>query len=336
METGLALSAKVALLRQAATYPEPPGRITAVETHMSWVFLTERYAYKLKKPARHAFLDFSTLAARRHNCLEEVRLNRRLAGSVYLGVMSLAVDSAGQVGLEKAGETLDWLVKMRRLPAQRMLDDLIRRGAVEPVEWRRLAWLLCAFYRNRLPVAIDGAAYRARLAADIEENRGQLLDPAYRLSRSLIDGLHAAQQRLLSHEPALFDQRAVGSIVEGHGDLRPEHICMETTPVVIDCLEFNRQFRTLDFADELAFLALECERLGAAYAHDILFAACRRELQDAPPARLIDFYKAYRACLRARLAIWHIHDADPARRPHWRRRAAAYLRLAWRYSRALG
>src|SRR5512144_2014808 len=109
--------AKVAFLLQPRTYPEAPPRIELVETHMSWVFLTERYAYKLKKPVRHDFLDFSTLAARYRNCLEELRLNRRLAWNVYLDIVPLAVDPAGQVRLEGTGEVIDWLVKMRRLPA---------------------------------------------------------------------------------------------------------------------------------------------------------------------------------------------------------------------------
>ncbi len=328
--------AKVALLRQAQTYPEPPGQVAVVETHMSWVFLTDRYAYKLKKPVQYPFLDFSTLAARRHNCLEEVRLNRRLAREVYLGVVPLALDAAGNVGLERAGEPLDWLVKMRRLPAQRMLDELIRQKSVTVAELRRLARLLCAFYRRCPAVRIDSATYRARLAADIEENRRKLLDPACQLPSRQIATIHAAQLALLSREPLLFDRRvAEHRIVEGHGDLRPEHICMEAEPVVIDCLEFNRQFRIVDSVDELAFLALECERLGAALVHDMLFAAGRQELQDDPPARLVNFYKTWRACLRARLAIWHTHDVDAAEWPKWRRRAAVYLRLAEHYSQAL-
>ena len=141
----LDLAAKVALLRQPQTYPEAPSRIDTVETHMSWVFLTERHAYKLKKPVRYAFLDFSTRAARRRNCAEELRLNQALAPGVYLGVVPLVRDESGNARLEAEGRVLEWLVKMRRLPADRMLDRLIRQRAARESEIEELARRLADF-----------------------------------------------------------------------------------------------------------------------------------------------------------------------------------------------
>ena len=119
--------ARIAFLRQPQTYPEKPARVETIETHMSWVFLTPQHAFKLKKPVRYDYLDFSTLAARRKSCEEERRLNRRLAPGVYLDVIPLVLGSDGAMHLGGPGEILDWLVMMRRLPAPRMLDSLIRR-----------------------------------------------------------------------------------------------------------------------------------------------------------------------------------------------------------------
>ncbi len=105
------LEAKLAFLKQAAAYPEPTSRVDAIETHMSWVFLTDTHAYKLKKPVRYDYLDFSTIEARHLDSEMEVRLNRRLAAEVYLGVIPLVCDATGVMGLGGAGETIDWLVQ---------------------------------------------------------------------------------------------------------------------------------------------------------------------------------------------------------------------------------
>lgn len=301
---------------------------------MSWVFLTERYAYKLKKPVRHDFLDFSTLAARHRNCLEELRLNRRLAWNVYLDIVPLAVDPAGQAQLEGTGEVIDWLVKMRRLPAERMLDCQIGQHTVSNADIQRLASKLCTFYRQAPVAPISPEEYRRQFAEDIRLNWRKLCDPLHELPESLFAGIHERQLNLLSREPALFDWRVTERrIVETHGDLRPEHICLEAEPVIFDCLEFNRRFRMLDIIDELGFLGMECERLDAGFIGRMIFAIYRRECQDDPPPQLLNFYKSYRACLRARLAIWHIHELGRAQWPKWQRLARQYLRLAKNYSR---
>src|SRR4030066_84923 len=133
-ETVPDLEAKVAFLRHPQTYPEKPSRIETIETHMSWVFLTPQHAFKLKKPVRYDYLDFSTVAARKKNCEEERRLNQRPAPGVYLNVIPLTLGSDGAMRLGEPGEILDWLVMMRRLPALQMLDRLIRQQALEPAD----------------------------------------------------------------------------------------------------------------------------------------------------------------------------------------------------------
>ena len=117
--------AKVAFLMQPSAYPEPTPHVERVETHMSWVFLTDRHAYKLKKPVVYDYLDYGTLAARRRNCREELRLNRRLAPNVYLDILPLAQDEFGRLRLGGPGEVVDWLVVMRRLDHAFMLNRLI-------------------------------------------------------------------------------------------------------------------------------------------------------------------------------------------------------------------
>jgi aminoglycoside phosphotransferase family enzyme len=299
---------------------------------MSWVFLTERHAFKLKKPVRYDYLDFSTLGARKRNCEEERRLNQRLAPGVYLEVVPLVLDAGGSARLGGPGTIVDWLVKMRRLPAERMLDALIRRDALQPVEIHAVAELLAYFCREGVPIRITGEEYRRQCENNVDANHAALADPVYELPADLVEDVHNAQKEFIGRSPGLFESRATeGRIIEGHGDLRPEHVCLESPPVIFDRLEFNRAFRIVDAADELAFLAMECERLGAPRVEQELFGVYHRVTGDYPPPRLVYFYKAHRACVRARLAIWHLRDLEKSIWPRWRAVAEEYLRRAESY-----
>ena len=330
------LVAKVALLQDARSYSEPTGRIEAIETHMSWVFLGERLVYKLKKPVRYDFLDFSSLAARAHYCAEEVRLNAPLAPGVYLGAVPLARAPDGRIRVDGRGEPVDWLVKMRRLPADRMLDALLARGAVPADALRAVARRLADFYRALRPAATDGAQYRRRLEARLRDNLEVLVDPDLGLAADRVRRIHRRMQALLEQLPRPFEQRAAtGRVVEGHGDLRPEHVCLESPPLIFDRLEFNRELRIVDALEEVAGLAMECERLGGAAAGATLLREYLVESGDDPPPAVTQFYMAHRACVRARLAILHLRELAPPAWPRWQRVANAYLELAERYALTL-
>ncbi len=325
----LTLSQKVALLKDPRTYPQKPGRIDTVETHMSWVFLTETHAYKLKKPVRYDFLDFSTLPAREWNCREELRLNPTLAPGVYLAVVPLALARAGVLRLEGDGGVVEWLVKMRRLPAERMLDHLIRTRRLKDADIERLAQILIAFYRGAPPIRIAGSVYRKQIADMIELNRTALAHPRHQLPVELVTEPHDTLYEALTSMPEIFDARAHGGhVIEGHGDLRPEHVCLEERPVVFDRLEFKREFRIVDAVDELCFLSLECARLGAPAIGRRLFDAYTSATGDVPPRRLRHFYSAHRACVRARLAMLHTDELDRSAWSKWLAAARDYLQIA--------
>ena len=329
------LADKVAALSDPANYPGRVSRVERIETHMSWVFLTDAHAYKLKKPVRYAYLDFSTLEARGRACAEELRLNRRLAPEVYLDVVALARAPDGRIGVEGRGEPLDWLVKMRRLPAERMLERRIRAGTLGAAELRALAERLAAFYRETPRIGLSGTEYRARIAAQIQEHCVALGEPALGLPAAAVSEVCTGLGVLLARAPALIELRAsAGHIVEGHGDLRPEHVCLEPQPVVIDCLEFNREYRIVDPVDELAFLAMECERLGAPGVGPALIEIYAAASGDAPSAPLVHFYKALRAVLRAKLSIWHTRELERAAWPKWQKLAQEYLDIGRREARA--
>lgn len=332
------LESKVTFLRQPTSFPVRPYRVEAIETHMSWVFLTEQYAYKLKKPVCQDVLDFRTIEARRYYCNEEVRLNRRLAADVYLGVIALSMDTLGHLRLAHDGSCedgqaiVDWLVQMRRLPARWMLDYVIRNSSLHDDDIQRIVCHLCTFYDACEPESIDAAAYRAGFLHAIDRNQQILTQAGYGLPSQSIHDLCAAQRAMLHTRADLFDARVrAKKIVEGHGDLRPEHVCLKPDIAIIDCLEFSRALRLVDPVDEVAYLALECERLGLAQAGSLLLRAYSDRSKDRPDTALVRFYQGFRAMLRAGIAIRHLDEERYRHSEEWHRRATSYLQLAEKF-----
>jgi aminoglycoside phosphotransferase family enzyme len=323
------IEAKVAFLSRPEAFAERPRSVERVETHMSWVFFTECHAYKLKKPVCFDSLDFSTLELRRRDCEEEVRLNRRLAKDVYLGTLALTLAPNGELELGGSGEPVDWLVHMRRLPAERMLDELIVRGEIKEPDVRPAALRLAEFYARARPVEIAPVSYQKRLAEGVRSDCQELSRPEFGLPRERVARLADAQLAFLERHGALIDHRVRdGRIVEGHGDLRPEHICLTPDPVIIDCLEFSRELRIVDPADELAFLWLECERLGEPIVGRWFLESYIRVTGDEPPRALMQFHRTYRCLRRAKIAAWHLKDSSVRDREKWQERARCYVELA--------
>jgi aminoglycoside phosphotransferase family enzyme len=166
-------------------------------------------------------------------------------------------------------------------------------------------------------------------------NHAVLADPVFGLPADAVAGLHATLGAWLRDNTPLLAARAAAFLVEGHGDLRPEHVCLESPPVVFDCLEFNRDFRIVDIADELAALAMECERLGASFVGAVLFQVYTARTGDVPAPALRHFYQSYRAALRARLALLHTRELPPSAWARWQATAQEYLAVAQQHAAAL-
>ena len=275
------------------------------------------------------FLDFSTLEARERDCREEVRLNRRLAPDTYLGVVPLTASVRGRLCVDGTGTIVEWLVKMRRLPSEQMLDRVILAGEADAAVISKVADLLSRFYGGLVPVAVSPTDYIRRFEREIEEHRRELALPDYAMPGDLVSTITRAQMNFLRTNGALLRQRVTSQrIVEGHGDLRPEHVYVGEPPRVIDCLEFNEAFRIVDPADELAFLWMECAFLGAPEVGEGIWRAYAETAGDPAPDRLLSFYRSHRACLRAKLSLWHLKDHDVREPGKWRSRSKTYLDLA--------
>jgi uncharacterized protein len=295
-------NALVRWLSRPSSYPHPVDKVDVLETHISVVFLAGQYAYKLKRPVRFDFLDFSTVDKREIACREEVCLNRRLAPDTYLGVVPVSQMSDSDFELNGNPPPVDWLVHMRRLPIDQTLDRVLSSGNLLPYHIDRVALVLADFYRNLQALPLTAAEYRERYIAHIQGNFAELLAVSHHCPENTIRRIHGFQLQLLHLQPELFDARVqAGRVVEGHGDLRPEHICFTDPITIFDCIEFSSDFRRIDVADELAFLATECDFMGASWIGQQLFQKMELLLDDHPSSILIDFYKSYRACVRAKV-----------------------------------
>ncbi|WP_064745587.1 AAA family ATPase [Pseudonocardia acaciae] len=264
------------------------------ETHIGVVFLVGDRAYKLKKPVRTGFLDFTTRSARLAACRREVELNRRLAPDVYLGVSDISDPVTGGPA--------DHLVVMRRMPARRRLSTLVSAG--EPVSdaLRALARRLAAFHARAergpaISAAATASATRGRWLATLERLerfRGRPLDEA------VYDDLARLAPRFTAGREPLFAARcAAGRAVDGHGDLLADDIfCLPDGPRALDCLEFDDGLRHVDGLDDAAFLAMDLERLGRADLGARFLDDYAEFAGDPAPASLRHHYVAYRACVR--------------------------------------
>lgn len=323
-----ALIRKVAFLSRPESYSPVPDRLQARETHMSWVFMNGARVYKLKKPVRFPYLDFSTSARRGTACLAEASLNRRLAPDVYLGVVPLTESSSGYA-IGGHGPVADWLVVMRRLNEDETLEAMLRSAKTRSADAEQLATVLARFYSHAARVLIEPETYLASLHEAAILDWRVLLNRSFGLPHGTILRVASVQRRFLEQSAqTLIERVSRRLVVDGHGDLRPEHIWLTPPYPIIDCLEFNSRLRASDALDEIAFLHLECERLGGRWFGDAIRRRLARTLHDDPASGVFLFYRIGRAMLRARLSIAHLFDAHPRTPEKWPRLARAYLALA--------
>ncbi len=318
------------------------------ETHISHVFLTDRFAYKFKKSVKFEFLDFESLEKRRFACAEEVRLNRRLAPDVYLGVVCIGRSVDGQLKLidsqsanDREFEPVEWGVKMIRLPDDDRLSELISNDRLTSQQIDSVCGMLIDFYKQLPQEQVSCDDYLDFFYQQILDNRTTLLASCDRLgAESYAQQVRAIHCRLL--EFLAFDHQEIASrvdatgqgsrVVDAHGDLRPDHIYLSPHPLAIDCIEFNRDFRTVDLADELSFLGMQCESMGADSIGDQLINRVLAALSDQPSDRLLAFYRCYRACVRSKVAALRCLQTSADPQPGDCDECFAFLELARRHA----
>mgnify|MGYP001267544830 CR=1 FL=1 len=326
----------VEAMSNPAFYPEPTTRVEVVQTHISYIFLTDRYAYKVKKAVDFGFLDYTTLERRRRLCHREIALNSRLSPEAYLGVVEIR-EKDGTLAIGGDGEVVEVAVKMVRLPEERMLRRVLERGEGGPDLVRQIARQLAAFHAAAFVSpelqALKGPdGVRFNCVENFQQTERYI---GTLLTDEMFNFIRTSTELFLQRKQTLLARRlADGRIVDGHGDLHLDSICATDPVQIFDCIEFNERFRIQDTAEEMGFLAMDLEfagypELAQAVIEEYIAASGDRELAD-----LLSFYKSYRAYVRAKIHSFQTDDAGipEGRRVELAATASRYYELAARYA----
>ena len=309
-----------------------------VETHISWVILTERYAFKIKKPVKFSFLDFSTRDKRRHYCEREVALNNRLTRNIYLDVVPIYRSEDQTFGFnEENAEVVDHAVKMKRLDSERQMHLLLEKRKVERGHIDQLADQLASFHMSTdvimthpdLQTLQADFADLLKVAPFVEEHWGA--DAALLLHK----GVEHSEVLLESLRDRIYERHLEGFTVDGHGDLHSRNIFLLEKPVIFDCIEFNDHLRHLDVLSELAFLCMDLDVHEQTGLSDHLIDTYNKKytcITDACDERLFDYYKLYRANVRLKVNALNAMQIEEGEAPKQQLQGiAAFLELFEEY-----
>jgi aminoglycoside phosphotransferase family enzyme len=325
----------VQALLKPEIYPHKPNRVELVQTQMSFLFLAGDYVYKVKKPVDLGYLDYTTLEKRLFFCQQELELNRRLCPEIYLEVVPI-VSRQGQIRLDGRGEIIEYAVKMRQLPGERMMDKLLPQDKVTEEMVVRIAEKLAEFHgKARTSPEINAYGKPDAIMVNTEENFIQT-EKYVDISIPFLKYHYIKDYTndFIKKNKSLFDKRIKeGRIRDCHGDLHAAHVCLSNGIYIYDCIEFNDRFRYGDVASEVAFLAMDLDRYKRADLSQAFVNAYARLSQDKEMLQLLNFYKCYRAYVRGKVSSFMLDDPHISEEEKTSALAAArkYFELAGSY-----
>lgn len=323
------------LLRPSA-YPHPAEKIRLIQTHISFVFLAGKFVYKIKKPVKFSFLDFSTPAKRKFYCKEEAKLNNRLSKGLYLGVVPIT-KSAGGFKIGGKGKAVEFAVKMKQLPEDKKMDFLLRRNRVSEKQIREIAQIIAEFHSKAATIRDMHFSSPEQIwlkISDLNSVKKTVKKYAGKKYAGKIGIVLSRCSKFISANKKFLEQRQKqGRIKDCHGDLHSGNIFLSDKTYIFDCIEFNKDFRFNDVASEIAFMAMDLDafrkpKLSNAFVEEYLFRS-----QDFDALKLLDFYKCYRANVRAKVNALQLMQPLPAKeKRHKIKELKKYLELAEEYS----
>ncbi|MDX2247284.1 MAG: phosphotransferase [Bacteroidia bacterium] len=289
------------------TFPDTTRNPELMETHISWVILTDHYAFKIKKPVKYSFLDFSTLKNRAYFTRRELLLNSRFSEGVYLKRLPVW-EYKGKVSLEEnGGEIIDWAIMMRRMNKEKQMNNMLKEGQVTPKHIEELAERLADFHRNAKIIFLPQSLYNLKQNFnDILTTRelAEVVSPE--VAQTIDRAVYVSNRFLLGHQQDFRKRVERGFVRDCHGDLHTGNIFLESPPVIFDCIEFNDEWRHADVLDDLAFLCMDIEAAGGEDLSEIFL---QKYLQRFPcittpsDVAILTYYKLYRANVRMKVTL---------------------------------
>lgn len=320
-------------------YPHETGEIVLLQTHISYVFLAGAYVYKIKKSADFGFLDFTSIAKRKYYCEEELRLNRRLCPDIYLDVIPIKRKGNSFYLGGAIGTTVEYAVKMVRMPEERMMNNIITSGLLIPAMLDQIVEVLVPFYSEADPgseISRHGCpdAVGRNFRENFEQTEKFIGGPA--LAREQFAAISAYAEKFLARN-SLFQQRQdEGRIRDGHGDLHSANICLAERVHIFDCIEFSRRLRYCDMASDVAFLAMDLDYHGLTEMATGFIDRFVASSGDSGLYEVLNFYKCYRAYVRGKIGLLTANapGMDGATESAGLAQASRYFKLAVAYAEA--
>lgn len=321
-------------------YPHRPQTVELVQTHISCVFIAGDYVYKVKKHVNFGFLDFTTLEKRKFYCDEELRLNKRLAPSIYLDVVPITADDRGRLSLSSGQKIVDYAVRMKKLPLENMLKILLANDHADATIMDAVAVKIARFHKvAETGGAIDEMGSIKTIRHNHEENFAQtekyidVTIPAsqYQFIKTFVGKFLAA------NTPLLEKRVAEHKIRDCHGDLHLEHICIADDIIVFDCIEFNERFRWCDVAAEVGFLTMDLDYNGYFRQSEDFVRSYLKYAGDTDMHALLNFYRCYYAYVRGKVISFRLDQKEipETERDEIKKTASKYFDLAYTYAARL-
>jgi len=327
----------VEALMKPEAYDEEPGQIELIQTHISFVFLTRNFVYKVKKPVDLGFLDFTTLEKRRFFCEKELELNRRLCKDMYLEVVPINRSKA--IKIKGEGETIEYAVKMKRMPQESMMSRLLEENKVDSKLIDRIAKIIAEFHSkaetNRRISELGSLSIETNWKenfAQTEEFVGKTISiKDFRLIRERV-------KAFMNRNESLFGKRKTeGRIRDCHGDIHSGNIFVIDGIYIFDAIEFNERIRYTDVAADVAFLAMDLDFRERSDLSNFFVERYMKYSGDEELARLLPFYECYRAYVRGKVTSFKLNDPNVGKdeKSAAIKEAEAYFKLASTYAKTL-
>jgi aminoglycoside phosphotransferase family enzyme len=323
-------------LQNPGSLPDRTDSVSVVQTHISIVFIADEFVYKVKKPVNFGFLDFSTLEKRKHYCQKEIELNRRLSKGIYLDVLPVKFDGEKHILGGASGDVVEYAVKMKRIPEDRLMKSVFERGELTGDHLRKIGEILAEFHLNALRTSeIDQFGKPETFKVNTDENFEQvekyigatIEQNEFKAIKRWTDDFYRSNSMLF------FERIKAGRIRDCHGDLHMEHICFTEPLSIIDCIEFNDRFRYSDTVADIAFLLMDLEYHGGGNYSELLWKEYKELAGEMNIDSLLNFYKVYRAFVRGKVNSFQVDDdaISPDKKEGAIQTARRYFKLAYSY-----